>query len=157
MGNRYGVGLTQTAITAVDGATGTDAVGELQGIATERGWVYDALFSQGGAAGDGTIRWELNRAVTSATGAAAVENGLDPDGPAAELLSEEEITVGPTVTVDTQMLDFDLNQRASFRWVASPDGEIIVPATAAAGIMITASNQGAVYTGIARCTLHWEE
>ncbi len=156
-GDRYGVGLTQTAISGVAGDVGTDAVGELQGIAVKRGWVYDALFSQGGAAGDGTIRWEVNRATTSATGAAAVEVALDPGSGVALLLSEEEVTVGPTVTVDTQMLDFDLNQRASFRWVASPDGEIIVPATATEGILITASNQGAVYAGIARCTLHWEE
>ncbi len=156
-GDRYGVGLTQTSISGVAGAVGTDAVGELIGIATQRGWVYDALFSQGGAAGDGTIRWELNRVTTAFTGAAAVEVALDGGSGAADLLSAEEATVGPTVTIDTQMLDFDLNQRASFRWVASPDGEIVVPATAAAGIMVTASNQGAVYAGIARCTLHWEE
>lgn len=156
-GDKYGVGLTQSAISAVAGDVGTRAVGELQGIAVKRGWVYDALFSQGSAAGDGTIRWEVNRATTSATGTAAVEVALDPGSGVALLLSEEDVTAGPTVAVDTQMLDFDLNQRASFRWVASPDGEIIIPATVSAGILITASNQGAVYTGIARCTLHWEE
>ncbi len=154
-GNRYSVGLTKTAIGTVEGDVGTTAVGELLGIATQRGWVYDLLFSHGSVAADGTIRWEVPRQTTAATATAAVENNLDLNGRAASLLAAEQVTVGPTVTVDTQILDFDLNQRASFRWVASPDGEIVIPATAAAGIFFNASST--VYAGIARTTVLWVE
>lgn len=155
MSGKYGAGMTQTAVTAVDGATGTDAVGEIQGIATQRGWVYDLLFSQGAAPADTVVRWEVPRASTSATGGVVVENPLDLADGAASCLVEDEVTVGPTVTADTQILDFDLNQRATFRWVAAPGGAIILPATAAAGIFFNCSS--ATYTGIARCTVHWEE
>lgn len=155
MADRYAVGLTQTAVSNVDGATGTDAVGELQGVATVRGRIYDLLFSQGATPADNVVRWEVPRATDSATGAAAVENALDPDAPPADLIAEEEITVGPTVTADSQVLDFDLNQRATFRWVAAPGGELVLPATAANGFFFNCSS--GAYTGIARVTVHWEE
>jgi hypothetical protein len=155
MGDKYGVGLTQTAVSAVDGATGTDAVGELIGVTTVRGRIYDMLFSQGATPADNVVRWEVPRITASGTGAAAQENPLDPDAPAADLLSEEELTVGPTVTANTQVLDFDLNQRATFRWVAAPGGELILPAVAASGFYFNCSS--GAYTGIARCTVHWEE
>ncbi len=156
MGDRYSVGLTQSATSTVDGATGTDAVGELISTTAVRARIYDLLFGHGGAAGDVTLRWEVPRATTSATGTAAVENALDDDAPTAEILSEEEVTVGPTVTVDTQLLDFDLNQRATFRWVAAPNGEILIPASAGVtNVFFNASHTGSAV--IARITVHWEE
>ncbi len=154
MGDKYAVGLTQTAISAVEGDTGTDAVGELLATTAVRGRIYDLLFSHGSAPADTVVRWEVPRGTTSATGAAAVENSLDTDAPTAEILAEEEVTVGPTVTADSQVLDFDLNQRATFRWVAAPGGEIVIPATAAATVFFNASSGTAQ---IARITAHWEE
>ena len=145
----------QTAISTVDGATGTDAVGELTGFSTGRPRIYDILFGHGSTPADNSIRWEVPRQTTSATGAAAVENALDPGAPTADTLSEEEITAGPTVTANSQVLDFDLNQRATFRWIASPGGELVIPAIAANGFFFNASS--ASYAGIARCTVHWEE
>lgn len=155
MSDRYSVGLTQTGVSTVAGATGTDACGELLGAAAVRPCIYDIVFGHGGTPADNVVRWEVPRQTTSATGTAAVEVALNPGSPAAAALSEEEITAGPTVTADTQMLDFDLNQRATFRWVAAPGGEIIIPATAANGCFFNASSPA--YTGIARVTVMWEE
>ncbi len=61
------------------------------------------------------------------------------------------------VTADEQLLDFDINQRATFRWVAAPGGELVIPAIAASTIFFNASESSGGYTGIARCTVHWEE
>lgn len=155
MGDKYSAGLQQTAITAVDGATGTDAVGELLGTVAVRARLYDIVFGHGSAPADTVIRWEVARATTSATGTAAVEVELDLDAPAAECLVEEEVTVGPTVTANLQLLDMDLNQRATFRWIAAPDAEFMVPASATGAIFLNASS--ATYTGIARVTIMWEE
>ena len=155
MGDKYAVGLQQTAISAVDGATGTDAVGELLGVTTVRGRIYDLLFGHGSAPADTVIKWEVPRATTSATGSAATGNALDLDAPSADILAEEEVTVGPTVTADSQLLDFPLNQRATFRWVAAPGGELVIPASATGAIFFNASS--AAYTGIATVTAHWEE
>src|SRR3990167_4484342 len=140
MPGKFSAGLTQTSVSSATGATGSDAVGELQSAATVRPRVYDIIFSQGGTPADNVVRWEVTRATTSATGTAAVENALDPAWASLNLaVCEEEITVGPTVTADTQMLDFDLNQRATFRWVAAPGSEIILPATAASGVFFNCS------------------
>jgi hypothetical protein len=155
MGDRYAVGLQQTAVTSVTGATGTDACGELLGTTAVRGRIYDLLFGHGATPADNTIRWEVMRATTSATGTAAVENSLDTDSPAAEILSEEEVTVGPTVTANSGLLDFDLNQRATFRWVAAPGSEFLIPASATGAVFFNPSS--AAYTGIARVTALWEE
>lgn len=155
MGDKYAVGLQQTAITNVAGVTGTDAVGELLGTTAVRARIYDILFGHGSAPADTVIQWEVMRATTSATGSAAVGNSLDTDAPTAEILAEEEVTVGPTVVADSGVLDFDLNQRATFRWVAAPGGEIVIPAVATNAVFFNGSS--ASYTGIARVTAHWEE
>ena len=156
MGDKYAVGLQQTAVSTNAGADGSDAAGELLGVVTVRARIYDLVFSQGGTAADNVVRWEVMRAGTaSATGAAAVENPLDPDAPAANILSEEEITASGTVQADSQVLDFDLNQRATFRWVAAPGGEIVIPASATESYFFNCSS--AAYTGVARVTAHWEE
>ena len=156
MSDKYTVTLTQSGVSSVTGNTGTDAVGELlAGVATHRPRIYDLVFSQGSAPADTVIRWEVQRVTATATATSATEVPLDPDAPPADSLSEEEVTVAGTVTADTQFLDFDLNQRATFRWVAAPGGEIVLPATAAAGVAFNASS--ASYTGIARITVMWEE
>jgi len=42
-------------------------------------------------------------------------------------------TVEPTYTAGAFLLTVDLNQRATFRWVAPPGGELVTPATNANG------------------------
>lgn len=153
--NRYAVGLQQTLTSTVDGATGTDAMGELLAAATMRPFIYDAVFGFGSTPVDASARIEVIRQTTSATGSAAQENAIDPGAPAAIVATEEEITAGPTVTANTQLLDFDLNTRATFRFVAQPDGELVIPATANNGLLFNASSGS--YAGIARTTVHWEE
>lgn len=155
MADRYAAGLTQTGVSTVVGATATDACGELLGNTDgPRAKIYDLLFSHGAAPADTVIRWEVMRSTTSATGTSAAETPLDFDAPAAMVLVEEEITAGPTVTANSEMLDFDLNQRATFRWVAAPSGEIMVPAAVQTVFFNPSSG---TYTGVARVTTHWEE
>ncbi len=156
MGDRYSVGLQQTAVSANAGSDGSDACGELLGVATVRARIYDILFGHGATPADNTIRWQVMRAGTaSATGSAAVENGLDPDAPSADILTEEEITGSGTVQANSEVLDFDLNQRATFRWIAAPGSEIVLPATATESYFFNPSSSA--YTGIARVTVMWEE
>ena len=89
------------------------------------------------------------------TGTLVTPNPLDPDAPAALLTSDENHTVEPTFAAGSELIDFDLNQRATFRFVAAPGGELLVPATAANGIGMTPIS--AAYAGDARVTAHWEE
>lgn len=159
MGDRYAVGLTQTAVSSLnfDNAAGPDdACGELIAVATVRPRIYDLLFGHGGTPADNSVRWEVARLTTVSTGAAAVENALDPASPVADVTSTEEITAaGGTPVANSQLLDFDLNQRATFRWVAAPGGEIMIAATV--GNTLICNPSSAAYTGSARTTVHWEE
>jgi hypothetical protein len=156
MGDKYAVGLQQTAVSANAGSDGSDACGELLGVATVRARIYDILFSHGGTPSDDVIRWQVMRAGTaSATGSAAVENPLDPDAPAADILTEEEVTASGTVQANSEVLDFDLNERATLRWIGAPNSEIILPATATESYYFNPSS--GAYTGIARVTVMWEE
>ncbi len=155
MSERYGVGLQQGVTTTVDGATGTNAAGDLTAATTNRPQIYDLVFSHGSAPADTVIRWEVIRSTTANTGGAAVENALNPASPTALAAALEEITAAGTITADSQVLDMDLNQRATFRWVAAPGSEFIVPATANNAFLINASS--ASYAGISRVTVLWDE
>lgn len=154
MGDRYACGLIQTGVSTT--TTGADAVGSLEAVATVRPRIYDIIFGQGGTPADNVVRWIVPRFTASGTSnAAVVENALDPGSPVADSIALEEYTAAPTVTADSEVLDFDLNQRATFRWVAAPGGELILPATADSGFFLNCSSTA--YTGIARSTIHWEE
>ena len=120
MSERYSVGLQQTGTSTVDGTTGTNACGDLAGATTNRPQIYDLVFGHGSAPADTVIRWEVIRWTAVNTGDVAVENALDPSSPTALAAALEEITAGGTITADSQVLDMDLNQRATFRWVAAP-------------------------------------
>ena len=154
MGDRYAVGLTQTQISTT--TTGADACGSIEAVTSVRPRIYDLIFSHGGTPADNVVRWLVKRFTVSGTdNAAAVEIALDPGAPASDVQALEEYTVAPTVVADSEVLDFDLNQRATFRWVAAPGGELVIPATADSGFFFNGSSVG--YSSIARVTTHWEE
>jgi len=61
----------------------------------------------------------------------------------------------PTYTASSQLWGTSLNQRATFRWVANPGGEIVAPASANNGVGLKSSSSGATPTY--QCTMmHFE-
>ena len=152
MGERYACGLTITAVSSLNGSQGVAAAGDLNATTDVRPAIYDILFSHGSAAGDTVIRWEITRGTTASTGTPASENNLDLAGVASIGTCLEELSAGGTIQADTQVLDFFLNQRATFRWVAAPGGELKISATALAKFIINPSS--ATYTGIASAIIH---
>jgi hypothetical protein len=60
---------------------------------------------------------------------------LDQADAAAVSVAGSNFTVNPTLTANLLPLSIPLNQRASFRWVAAPGSEIVIPATANNGIL----------------------
>jgi len=68
---------------------------------------------------------------------------LDPGGPA----SQSDFGVGftggePTKTANSELYTFSLNQRATFRWVAAPDCELVLPATQNNGAALQSVSSG---------------
>ncbi len=149
MGERYAAVGTVTPVTAAP-----DSMLALNGVALTRGRIYDLGFGSTGTPADNATQWKVRRSITDvAVGAAVVETPLDSDGPASQIIAISDVTTEPTYT--DEIIDIGLNQRASWRWVAAPEGEIIVPANAvsAIGIEPTQASGGVDATGY----IHWLE
>jgi hypothetical protein len=99
--------------------------------------------------------WRLQRSTTTGTTTAVVAAPLDPDDPAATTTAGQNATADPTYTAATEIIDLPLNQRASYRWVAAPGGEIVVPATANNGLGFQVLSTGGGYTGTADVSFHF--
>ncbi|KKL79433.1 hypothetical protein LCGC14_2014870 [marine sediment metagenome] len=150
MSDRYAASGAQT-VTATPG----DTVLTLIGLSLTRGKLYDLVFGTIGTPADAFIQWLLRRFTAAGTGTGVGEIPLDTDAPANQLTADENHTVEPTYAADSELLDFGVNVRASFRWVAAPGGELVVPATAANGIGLTPIAAG--YSADVAATYHWEE
>lgn len=121
---------------AVAGNKGTASVRSIilarSAATTERGRVYDYMVGSITTPADSAFDHELFRVSTAGTGAANTPNPLDPADAASTFTALDTVTVDPTIGV--VLVRVPLNQRASYRWVAAPDGALIWPATSANGI-----------------------
>lgn len=118
------------------GASGQTAAGTtltiLEVIAgtTTRGRIYDIVVGSDATPADVATEFNIIRGTVSGTGTGTVTpHAFDPADPAALLTAKQGTFSGQTKTATSEILMIALNQRATFRWVAVPDGEIVVPAT----------------------------
>jgi hypothetical protein len=152
MADRYAAAGSQDVTTGTPG----DSSLSVAGVAATRGRLYDILFGTKGTPADNVLEWLVRFFDTSAgTSTGVTPVPLDEgSAPVAQLVAGENHTVEPTAA-GTPVLDFGLNQRATFRWVVAPDGELVIPAVTTEGVFITAFS--AAYTGEADATAHWFE
>lgn len=105
---------------------------------TVRPKVYDVLMGSDATPADNAAKYAFQRCTTAGTpGSSITPQALDPGDPAA--LATSGLAVfggGPTLTANAFLLQWAQNQRATFRWVAAPSKELILPATAANGIAL---------------------
>lgn len=128
----------------------------LQGGTGVRPRLYDVVFGAGGTPADNAIQFTLQRSTTAGTAGSSVTPApLDPADPAAECTAGQAYSSEPTYTAATELLDVIINQRSVYRWVAAPGGELIIPASANAGIGMQVKH--ASYTGTAEATFHHAE
>ncbi len=109
------------------------------GVATTRGRVYDFIVGSDATPADAGTKFSFRRTSTSGAASATpiTPNALDAADPAA-LLAFHQVwtTTQPTITASSDILQVAMNQRATFRWVAVPDSELVVPASAANEIVL---------------------
>jgi hypothetical protein len=112
-------------------AAGTNlTIAEVVAATTTRAWIYDIIIGSDATPADVATEFNLIRGTVSGTPTTTVTpRALDPGNPASLLTLEVGTFTGQTKTSNSAMLNIALNQRATFRWVAVPDGEIVVPAT----------------------------
>lgn len=111
---------------------------QLVGAATIRPKIYDLMIGSPSVPADQAASWALRRNTTaSAGGTAVVPVALDPGDPAATATAMVAPGMGaPTLTAGQFLLQWAQNLRATFRWVAAPGKELIIPAVANNGISL---------------------
>lgn len=139
---------TNTAATTI---LGVDA-----GTTARRGKVYDLICGSDATPADNAAEYNLQRYTVDGTSTAVTPQALDPADAAALAEAGEAHSVEPTYTAGGIMLNWSQNQRATFRWVAAPGGEIVYPATAdnGVGVQVITVAGSAVNTTV---TIHFEE
>lgn len=122
---------------ACPGNKGTASVRTIVGARADatvasRGKVYDYMVGSITTPADSAFDHELYRTSTAGTGAALTPAPLDPADSASVSDASDTFTADPTIGV--LLMRVPLNQRATYRWVAAPGGELVWPATASNGI-----------------------
>ena len=127
-------------------ASATASLGTLSADATRpRRWKwYDLMLSSEATPADNPFLYVLQRCTAVGTSTAVVPQPLDPADAATEGDAGENHTIEPTYTAAAFLMEVALNQRATFRWVASPGGELVSPATASNGIGVATPTAGLV-------------
>ncbi len=122
MGKRYSIDGqdTNTANTTIIGLTGA---------ATIRPAIYDLIMGSDATPADNAAEYVLQRTTTVGTRTAVTPTPLDPLTVAATATAGEAHSAEPTYTANAILLQWAQNQRATFRWVAAPGGELIMIAT----------------------------
>jgi hypothetical protein len=138
-------------------ATG-GSLGVLSSDATRarRARVYDVMFGSEATPADAALLWQMKRFSAAGTTTAVTPQNLDPASFTTEFDAGSNATIEPTYTANAFLLNVPLNQRATFRWVAAPGGEMIIPATASNGIGVITPT---ISTGtpIITATVHADE
>lgn len=115
---------TQWGLTAATGAT-----------TLRKAFIYDVTFGTDGTPADNTVTYKIDRQTTGVgTASLATPVPLDSGDAAALIVANVNHTAEPTVTAATQLLEIATNQRATYRWVAAPGSELVVPAVNLAGL-----------------------
>jgi len=98
---------------------------------TSRSRIYDITCGSVATPADQACRFQVHRSTAVGTeDAGFTPVNLDSGGPAGACDTGIGFTGGqPTLTASKQLLTFSINQRATFRWVAAPGGELICAAT----------------------------
>lgn len=110
-------------------------VGSLAADATapRRQKLYDLIVGSEASPADNAFLWTTTRFTAAGTSTAVTPEAVDGADAAALADVGEDHTAEPTYT-GISLLDIPLNQRATFRWVANPGSELVIPATANNGL-----------------------
>lgn len=140
---------TNTVSTAVPMFT-------IVGAATTRLRLYDFMVGSDAVPADAAAKFSFRRISARGTSSTAVTpNPLDMADPASLAVYDTAWSGNPTITANSDLLQIAMNQRATIRWVAAPDSELVVPATSGAGLALMSAV--ATATGNYAFTSLWQE
>lgn len=157
---KYAVTNGSTSSGGTQQAMSTAYVGALIGLtgansAPRRIKIYDVLLGTNGTPADNYVEWDISRITAASTATSFTPAPLDQADAASLTTTTVNSSTFGTITTLSNQLYVGVNQRASYRWVAAPGGELVSPATSSAGFQLRARSGG--YTGTATGTIHFEE
>ena len=117
--------------------------------------VYDLLMGTSGLPADNYLEFDLSRQTAVGVSTVATPNPLDGALRSAGTVANVNFTAEGTITASSSLFYVGVNQRASYRWVATPGSELVIPATNLAGLAFRVRSGG--YTGFATATILHEE
>ncbi len=144
---KYSITNGSTSGGGTQQPTTTTYVGAILGLSSStttprRFKVYDVLIGTNGTPADNFIEWDISRITASSTTTVLAAQPLDPaDATALTVATVNSSTFG-TITTGSNVFYVGINQRASYRWVAAPGGELVAPATSSAGFQLRARSGG---------------
>jgi hypothetical protein len=134
-------GTSYTTIIAVCASSGNTTAGGGQTGPLRRGRLYDILVGTNGTPADNFVEWEVSRLTAGTTvtilgSVSSVSSGYMLDLADAGFGAFVTINGSAGSTAIFSRVDapwyVGVNQRASYRWVAAPGGEIVYPANTSA-------------------------
>ena len=133
LGRRYNA---NGSLTAPNSASAP--IVNLTGGTTVRPAIYDIVTGNGVASpADNSAKLSIVRSSTAGSGGTAITpNPLDTGDPAATTLVNAGTFSSTNPTLGVTLLQWAQNMRATFRWVAAPNSELVAPATANNGMAL---------------------
>jgi hypothetical protein len=120
------------------GAANVQSVGVLTAAAASprRVKIYDWSFGSNATPTDVMFEHIAQRCTTAGTGASVTPRALDTADSQVTTVLNDTITADPTLVAGAIMLRKPLHHRSTFRWVAPPGAELVIPGTASNGFML---------------------
>lgn len=124
---------------SIDGQDTNNAATTIVGFTADatrprRSKLYDVIVGSDATPADNAAEYNIQRIVATGTSTAITPQPLDPADAATETDAGEAHSIEPTYTSNAVLGNIMSNQRATVRWVASPGGELVIPATASNGL-----------------------
>ena len=137
------------------GSTGTNTgIAQLKSTVDQaRIGIYDVVVGSAATPADQATNFVIARFTSAGTGAALTTGLLDQFSVTATATGRAMLTTEPETL--TSLMIIPLNQRASFRWVASPGGELASRGSPSTGLELRSQTATAAY--LAAATILWVE
>lgn len=126
---RFAIEMNRTASTTLP-------VGSIGVASTTRFKLYDLMVGSEATPQDSIFLWRVFAVSAQGTSTGVTPKPLDISDIVASVTTAGENHTIDATPVGGAQLSIPLNQRATFRWVASPGGELISPSTNAAGFAL---------------------
>lgn len=131
-GRRYN-GYTNQSL----GASTTAPMFIVNSATTVRPKIYEFNSGSDATPADQAQKFSWRRTTANfGTPANVTPNALDPGDPASLIAFSAPGGAAPTITANSDLYQWAQNARANFRWIAAPDSELVIPASATNGLAL---------------------